>query len=887
LRRTDSLTRVTAVALAAVALLCAGLIAGVAAGKKKHQGGGKVTVLSTEQHAIVDAGAVKVRVKGGGGKRVVVDGIQGGSAIPLTRPAKVKPGKAMNVPLSASGKTAIGGCSIDALRGRLVKSKGKKRGKKSAGGGVTPLVKDLAICSVGSENPTARPYYGPPIDTSNADRCDFLDPAVCMQPFPNDYFTKTDASTDTGRRLNFQAASMPHNTHGVAIDPTDFNHADGFSPGNEIIIHIPEVTSQAAFDQTGFVSITDEHRYADANQPVVVINTDTGQRQPVFAELDALPAKFGGGPGDVNLIIRPLKNFDEGGHYVVALRNVKDAAGAIVPPPMPFRVYRDRLITGDPAIENRRAHMEDLISELQGDGIQRANLYMAWDFTVASENSLAGRALALRNAALAELGDTTPGDGVVDGSAPTFHITSVTDNTTSDPTNPILKQIDGELTNVPCYLHPDCKPPARLQYDAPPNQDTPDTTPNGFADDPNAATTGVEFRCIVPRSTVAGGTVHPAKVALYGHGLLGNYTEVNGASRLANQANMVFCATKWAGFSSDDVATVASALGDLSNFSKLTDRMLQGFVNFVYLGRALDNSNGFRTNANFQVDADGNTTPDGSAIESTNNLYYEGISQGAIMGGALTALSPDFTQSVLDVTGMNYSTLLSRSTDSAQYLELPSLGLYDNYPNQVERQLIFSLMELLWDRGEADGYAQHMTDDPLPQTPEHHVLLQAAVGDFQVSNLTAEVEARTIGAKVYDHLDPGDGPGGLRHWDVDPFVGLTPLSSFPFSGPAALVYYDGGPIDWFNNAAANTPAGMECSHGDPTTSPCQGTALAPTNNTAPIAGTYGADPHSYPRRAADALQQITDWLQPNGFINPCTDPGPVIRPCYANGWTGP
>src|SRR5262249_52014837 len=161
----------------------------------------------------------------------------------------------------------------------------------------------------------------------------------------------------------------------------------------------------------------------------------------------------------------------------------------------------------------------------------------------------------------------TPGDGVVNGSAPSFNITSVTDNTTSNPTNPILKQIDGELTNVPCYLHPDCKPGGRLQYQSPPNQDTPNTTPSGVADDPAAATTGVEFRCIIPRSTIAGGAVHPAKVALYGHGLLGNYTEVNGASRLGNQANLLFCATKWAGFSSDDIGTVAAALGDLSNFS--------------------------------------------------------------------------------------------------------------------------------------------------------------------------------------------------------------------------------------------------------------------------------------------------------------------------------
>jgi hypothetical protein len=877
--RTASQRRVIALAPAVLTLLFAALLAGIAAG----EAGGKVIVLSSRQHAILDAGAVTVEVKGGSPyKSVLVEGLQsGGGAIPLGGPVPVDPGKSViSVPLSSAGRTALAGCSIVGLRARLLNSKGSDEG---GSGPVTSLDRDLAVCSVGSENPRARPYYGPPIDTTNASRCDFLDPTVCMQPFPNDYFTVPDGSTDTGRRLNFQSASLPANTSGVHIDPTDFNHADGFSPGSEIILRIPQVDTQAAFDNSGIVPITDEHRYADPSQPVVVINADTGQRQPIFAELDALPNKYSpGDTQDVGLIIRPLKNFDEGGHYIVALRNLKSATGATVDPPLPFRVYRDRLITSDPAIEGRRPHMENLMSTLQNDGIQRSNLYMTWDFTVASENSIAGRALALRNAALGELGDTTPGDGVVNGNAPAFHITSVTDNTTSDPTNPTLKVINGELTNVPCYLHPDCQPGGRLQYRPPPNADTPDTTRNGSADDPNAATTGVEFRCIVPRSTIAGGSVHPAKVALYGHGLLGSYTEVNGAIRLGNQANMIFCATKWAGFSSDDIGTVISALNNLTNFSKLTDRMLQGFVNFIYLGRALDNSNGFRKDAAFQVDANGDTTPDGSAIESTSNLYYEGISQGAIMGGALTALEPDFVQSVLDVTGMNYSTLLSRSTDSAQYLEIPGLGLYSNYPQLNERQLIFALMQLLWDRGEADGYAEHMTGDPLPQTPAHRVLLQAAVGDFQVSNLTAEIEARTIGANIYEPaVDPG------RHWDVDPFVGLTPISAFPFTGNAAFVYYDGGPITWFNSAPANTPAGMECNHGDPTTSPCQGTALAPTNNTPPIAGTYGADPHPYPRRSADSLQQITDWLQPGGFINPCTDPGPVDRPCYANGWTGP
>ena len=34
------------------------------------------------------------------------------------------------------------------------------------------------------------------------------------------------------------------------------------------------------------------------------------------------------------------------------------------------------------------------------------------------------------------------------------------------------------------------------------------------------------------------------------------------------------------------------------------------------------------------------------------------------MGGALTALEPDLTHAVLNVTGMNYSTLLRRSSGS-------------------------------------------------------------------------------------------------------------------------------------------------------------------------------------------------------------------------------
>ncbi len=183
---------------------------------------------------------------------------------------------------------------------------------------------------------------------------------------------------------------------------------------------------------------------------------------------------------------------------------------------------------------------------------------MTWDFTVASRDSLSGRALATRDDALLRIGDDTPGDpidgdesgddtpedGVVDGDAPEFVITGV-----SDPAGNILRQVDGELTNVPCYLDsPDCAPGSKFTFG--PGEDDPTLAPTSFADDDGAGSgTGVKFRCIIPESVDSGTEVDQAIPGTYGHGLLGLYTQVNGQARLANQHNGIWCATNWAGFS--------------------------------------------------------------------------------------------------------------------------------------------------------------------------------------------------------------------------------------------------------------------------------------------------------------------------------------------------
>jgi hypothetical protein len=191
-------------------------------------------------------------------------------------------------------------------------------------------------------------------------------------------------------------------------------------------------------------------------------------------------------------------------------------------------------------------------------------------------------------------------------------------------------------------------------------------------------------------------------------------------------------------------------------------------------------------------------------------------------------------------------------------------GLYQNYPNELERPLLLSLMQLLWDRAEANGYAAHMTSDPLPNTPAHKILMHVGFGDHQVSDVAAQVEARTIGAS-YDPppLDAnrprfaGRPPGeGLAS-----FYGIPPITFSPFYDGSAIVFWDVGPLRIENGETKGVtpPPPLE------------------------LPNRQGVDPHEAPRNAVKARQQKSDFLQPAGHVSDVCAPSP----CYAFGYTGP
>ena len=208
--------------------------------------------------------------------------------------------------------------------------------------------------------------------------------------------------------------------------------------------------------------VTDLARTYDRRAPIVVINARTHRRHLIWAELDS----NGVTPETTGLLIHPGVNWREGQRYIVALRNLKDGAGKRIEPGRAFELYRDRVLTDSKEFESRRGHMESLFGSLRKAGIDRGDLYLAWDFTVASGNSLSRRMVSIRDRAFAELGDRNLRDLKVEGASPKFTVDKVIEATPEQEPN-VFRRVEGKVT-VPCFLNAAGCPPGS-RYDLGPD----------------------------------------------------------------------------------------------------------------------------------------------------------------------------------------------------------------------------------------------------------------------------------------------------------------------------------------------------------------------------------------------------------------------------------
>ena len=144
--------------------------------------------------------------------------------------------------------------------------------------------------------------------------------------------------------------------------------------------------------------------------------------------------------------------------------------------------------------------------------------------------------------------------------------------------------------------------------------------------------------------------------------------------------------------------------------------------------------------------------------------------------------------------------------------------------------------QILWDRGEPDGYAQHLIHDPYKGTPNHTVLMIEAFGDHQVANISTETEARTIGALVHQPaIAPGRSTDVTPMWDIPPVPRLEPVR-------------------------------VRCSSSGTSVRPRRRSQSLP-----PESPQYGSDPHGAARNVPRPFDdEVSLFLQANGaFVDEC------------------
>ena len=568
--------------------------------------------------------------------------------------------------------------------------------------------------------------------------CDPIAPSRCGLPFPSNVYLADDAATPTGKRVQFGPTTLP-TAKKKHVDPAQWADSDGFSPGQAPFTHMLGATI------AGFPTQDNLEFSTTTNSPTILLDAETGQLVPHFAELDVSP---GTSAETSALMLRPVVRLKDGARYIVAIRRVKDASGSALPPSEAFQALRDSAPSDEYSVRRRRTLYADIFSKLEAAGIPRGDLQIAWDYTTASRENNTRWLVHMRDDALATVGEE----------GPEYVIDTVEDN----PNKWIKKRIYGRFT-VPLYLDK-AEPGGELVFD---DGGLPKKT----------GTAQYEFVVHLPNS-VTGDT--PGALLQNGHGLLGSKNEGRNGylAELSDLKRYVSFSIDLIGMASDDEESVKDAIsGDIGRFRQLVDRQHQGILNSLLAMRMMKG----------RFWKDPIMQDNGKSMIDPKECYYRGDSQGGIFGTTYMALSTDVTRGLLGEPGMPYNLLLHRSTDFGPFFFLFKLF----YNNSLDGQLALGLVQMHWDRTEPNGYAPYITTNTLPGTPSHDVLLHVAIGDYQVTPLGAHLIARAVGAKNLAPVnrsiygipeDPGPFTGnGIVEYDFG--LPESPKTNTPPAGP--------------------------------------------------------------------------------------------------------
>jgi hypothetical protein len=522
----------------------------------------------------------------------------------------------------------------------------------------------------------------------------------CILPYPSHWYQAPDDGTATGVRVDFPDDALPMNPF-VYMDVTPFNAADGAPPAGPILLHFAADVHEDFLTPNAEVGDS-----LNPNNSIAIFNAETGERILYMSEMDmnrneSFENKYA-------LIIRPMQRMEMGTRHIVALTNdITDAQGGFFESPAAFAALRDGVPTTNEEIEEVRERYEDMFDFLDGKGYVRDNLLLAWDFMTASEDYLLGSVLSMREKALADMQDK----GVA------YVLTQVED----DPNDNLARMIHGDF-EVLTFLDAN----SRFTYDEnhhPIQQPEKQSFP---------------FTMAIPKKAYDG---VPLPLVVFGHGIFGTgreYLDGWGTSilqPLAQEHGVILIATDWIGLSGGDLDLIIEELIDNpDNIGVITERLQQSLINNITLTElalgALKDDPQVRVGDHPLID--------------TQQVYYYGISLGGIQGSSFVSLSPRIERGVLAVPGSVWADLVSRSIVWAPMKAVVDLV----YPDPLKQQIFFSVLQILFDHSDPINLTKLMFESPLPDAPpQRAVLIQEAIGDCLVPNITTEMLARTIGIK--------------------------------------------------------------------------------------------------------------------------------------------
>lgn len=554
------------------------------------------------------------------------------------------------------------------------------------------LVSVLLVVTLSCSPPVPPPL--PPL--ALAEGCQpLLAGADCMLPYPSDFFRAPSANSLTGVRIQLASPAKVRTRSGVSADPHQSFAADGFSPVSPIVTFLP-----VEVDATGFVQLADDPvKSLSAGSSHTLILDPDGVPVAHFVDLD--PHAVDGTRRAI--ILHPLVPLKDEARYSVFLFGVQ-AGGTLAPTPEGFRRIREGVTGGEAALAPQlEAWTLRLRAQAIRSGIDLATLQLAWEFSTGTQKNVVDDLKRVRELTLSWLITNRP------------EVTVTSEQINTDDN--VWKVVQGTVT-MPLFT--DIAGPGSKLNRGSDGQ----VAQNGTSTFP--------FMAIVPTSVRdATGARAPF---LYGHGFFGGFDELTGGSarNLAFTLGRTLIGAEWWGMATPDVPKVGDALlNHPSNVLQFTDRVHQGFVNWIVLADAIERV--FPTLPVFQRTS-------GPFLEGDASRYL-GISQGTILGVGMVASNPYVKRVAFQVGGSGFCAMMFRAEPFERFLELLELSILD----PLDRQKFIASLQRQMDRIDPNTWARYVQREQLGGSPPRQVLLQVGLGDTEVPNFASYLLARGLG----------------------------------------------------------------------------------------------------------------------------------------------